>query len=280
MRDLFLMAVVTALVGCGDDSRPPRMDTGPVDAGTDATDGGSDAGADAGMCAEVECSDELLPICNPDDGTCVECVAPTDCLEGDCVDNACVVATCETNDECTSPTASLCGASGRCERCMLDADCSHIGATLGCIDGECGTRPPDATCEPCTADSDCDGGVCIRMRFQGTLLTGSWCAQRAPEGVGMCPARPYRSRIRGRTNVDGTIIDDFCSVDESRTTCDAVRQAIARRTCEDASACGVADTDDAFCVETVCTYSCATSEACQPGDTCEAATTGGVLYCQ
>ncbi len=273
------MTLLAGLVGCGDDSRPPRTDTGPVDAGTDASDAGAtDVGADAGRCVDVACSGDT-PVCNPADGACVQCVATTDCAEGDCVENACVVSTCETNDECSSATASLCGASGRCEPCMLDEDCTHLGETLACVEGECGTRAPDSTCEPCTADSDCGTGVCIRMRFEGVLLTGSWCAQRAPAGVGVCPARPYRSRIRGRTNVDSTVIDDFCSVDESRTTCDAVRHAIARRPCEDASTCGVAGTEDAFCVETVCTYPCATSDACQPGDTCEPSA-GGVLYCQ
>lgn len=290
-----LLMGAAILVACGGDDRRPSdsgSDTTPTDTGTDTSVGDTaidsavdsdvpDEGTDADdPCALVDCEAGL--ICNPDDGMCVQCLTSDECGGAECVDNTCPAESCETDEECTSTAASHCGEEMTCEPCTLTEQCEHIDSGLACLDGTCVEPAEDNTCTPCESDADCGEGACIPMRFDGELLDGSWCAARAPEGVGECPNRPFRNRIRGRANTAGTLIADFCSIDENTTTCEAVRDGLDVRACEDPAACGEDGIDDALCVEGACTYRCETSDECRLGDSCEASPTmpEDVLFCQ
>jgi len=98
-------------------------------------------------------------------------------------------------------------------------------------------------------------------------------------------AQPYAISITGRTSLGGHTAT-YCGINETLTTCEAVRALVDNRTCPGGS--------DAECPEAGlcrqvgglanrCTYQCGGAVQCDaapnPGSTCGAGTTGGVSYC-
>ncbi|MDI1475213.1 DUF4215 domain-containing protein [Polyangium sp. y55x31] len=115
-------------------------------------------------------------------GTCVECLAPSDCEDNICTDNVCVPAECadtvkngsETDVDCggdlCAPCADglVCKVSSDCQSGVCDAGVCQAPACMDTVengdetDVDCG----GGTCSPCgpglgcTQDSDCAGESC------------------------------------------------------------------------------------------------------------------------
>lgn len=224
------------------------------------------------------------------------------------------VPDCETNAECLSADKSLCDTvAEQCIACSADADCSHIEGKNVCDDGLCvectaenysactdGTKVCDGAarectdrdirekqaCESCIADVEClDGMLCVTEVFDETEL-GAICLWRqdaegagAPNGSCTTNARPYFSSVE-RQSIDG-VEAMVCTLRTS--TCLAHEQFSVQGSCSgenDHEACGHADLDDGYCVDSDpgagtdyrCTVPCGASEDCPINfDTCEAA---------
>ncbi len=273
----------------------------------DCTDGVCDT--DANACVEclvdADCSGG---VCDTDANTCVECLSDGDCTDGVCADdNTCVE--CKTNADCTDPSASLCDtATNTCTACTTNDDCSHLSGTTLCdtsaasgvcvactVDDEsacagnscdpatntCTQTPVHSvgTCEPCKADSECvQDHRCIPMKFQGTDLPDGYCLKIASTGCN----QPYYSAIN-RMSLSGAAAEDYCGIAESLTTCAAVLDLKASKTCSSDGECGLSGTDDARCEQVGlasnrCTYSCDLSTQC-PGSTSCGSAPGNTDYC-
>ncbi|MGM0559173.1 MAG: hypothetical protein ACQEVA_22500, partial [Myxococcota bacterium] len=263
---------------------------------------GDDVCTEAGRCAGCE-TDEHCDgdsVCaftddaDPDNNECVPCMADDDCTDGVCIeasearDNSC--EECRDNAQCTDPAASLCEGNG-CTNCAADADCTHLQDTTVCdterdggtcvectedadcgsgvcnvIDGVCTTIQAGSatTCEPCVADSQCEADhYCVPMEFNGSAH-GNYCLKVFLDGVGC--AGPYGT-LETKTSLGG-VNDEYCSLNESLTTCEALESLEAGDAgqCEsggsaDDSLCGASGVDDGLC-RTVggllnkCTYEC------------------------
>lgn len=247
MRVTIFLCLPLALA-CGDDGR--RIDF--VDQTADL--------AELGACGECEAP---TPFCNEDSGSCVQCTGDEDCDGGlSCTEGACEAPFCDVVRPCTTPELARCGSMSRCEGCTDDEDCGAFDGTF-CDDGACVPVPADPTCRPCTSSDECDDGECIFMRFAGELLDQASCARRAPEGTAPCPSARFSARLRGRANVEGTSVTDFCSIDEGVTTCAAILDAEAGKSCLGEAECGEEDALDARCVRTRCTQRCRSSDECE-----------------
>src|SRR5690606_26761564 len=120
-------------------------------------------------------------------------------------------------------------------------------------------------CQTCVADSECQESYrCVGMFFDGEPRESGYCLK--PASVGGCQ-RPFTVPIEGRVSRSGAPAATYCGLSEARTTCEAVLDLLADKSCETADDCGAPGLDDARC-ETVnfaakrCTYSCSSSSQC------------------
>jgi hypothetical protein len=200
---------------------------------------------------------------------------------------------CTSNTECEEVDASRCDTTtGECVTCQGNNDCSHLDNTV-CDDGtcvectadeegpcegnscdpvanECTSTPTNnvGTCLPCLADSECTAGrKCIALEFPQGTPRGHYCMlERPSEGCTTAPM-PWTVGLGNRTTRSGIASLSFCGINESLTTCEAVRAAV-----EDGAGVGCAvDNDSAcptggLCAETEegtrCTYLCGNSLQC------------------
>jgi len=209
--------------------------------------------------------------------TCgIACEAPLVAVNGECVG-------CETNAECTSPSASFCDA-GSCAPCSNSADCSHIASAPICAEGTCVecTQSTDCggnvcaggvctniaagsvnPCQACTASEACtEGHACVAMEFDGATRTESFCLPI--KGADECPS-PWVFEAQ-KLSVEGATVT-ACGPNEAVTTCEAVLDA--GESCVNADECGVQGLADGRCEPTTfentlrCTYDCTSSNQCR-----------------
>ncbi len=104
------------------------------------------------------------PVCQPESGRCVGCLAEADCTasaeKSFCAGNACVGCAGADSDACAKrdPSKPACGPAGVCVECMNNADCTVTGKPI------CDTTTH--ACKRCASDSECQAlptgpGVCM-----------------------------------------------------------------------------------------------------------------------
>ena len=148
------------------------------------------------------------PACKSD-GTCVQCVAKTDCSGATpaCGPNNTCVA-CTENGDCSGTTPACRVADNTCVACVVNHDCPLTSPVCG----------SDNTCGACTQDSDCTSGFCNeqigacasdeQIVFMDPGGLGSACTRGAPCGkfVDAVPLlsgdRSYLLMLPGTSNYD------------------------------------------------------------------------------
>lgn len=305
---LALGCAETALV-CGDGLvRNAEGDcvADPVDSGQPPVDAFVPT-PDAGPCGG--CSDDKH--CRESDSTCVECLGDGDCGSRRCDLESGMCVGCTEQADCDERDRSRCNPdTSMCTACVENEDCSHIngfgvcnaGECVQCTStaGECGGNPctvdnvcsnfgegEQEACEPCDTDANCEDGLfCVKMQFEGTDRPGGYCLRPTAAGC----QRPYSVDTPPRSTLSGGTMQTYCGIDESRTTCEAVRALVADVQCGESEhpPCP----EGALCRQigsltpNRCTYECQGPVQCpniSPGTTCGAGTTpdGGTptQYC-
>lgn len=250
-------------------------------------------------CEPGDCGD-ALPVCDDTTGVCVECTANSDCPSACDLSTLCCVE-CLTSADCSDEATPRCSPDTlTCVGCSTDAHCSEADGRPFCVEGVCvrctaateasmcggnscrvstgectltpiGTVP---TCGTCRADSQCSDpdARCVAMNYQGGAI-GAFCLRRTAAGC----LPPYSTVIVGSSDSGGPS-ESFCGLDESVTSCEAVRTLLAGGGCTGGPLC----TNHGGRCETVgtvanqCTYSCSSASDCPttgPGSTC------GAGYC-
>lgn len=273
-----LIAALGSLCGCESATCPEGMAVPPgvrfsldecvaesTDAGRDAEPPPADAGPCGGPC------DTSTPICDTDTNTCVACLADTDCADPDtarCDAGECVP--CTDSAQCDGIAGNEVCETGTCVECSITDEAPCLGNSCDPASNTCTTTPIGLAmaCEACVADSECAANHrCVPMTFMGAPH-GDYCMKVASTGC----ARPFAGTLlMNRTSSSGADPDDYCPVDESAVSCEAVRALLLSRSC----AGGVSDcmADGARC-ETVggvpaqCTYSCGVNNNCPSSLNC------------
>ena len=206
--------------------------------GAGSTGGG---GSDTGCTSDADCTDRDAAHCD-DTGQCVAGALDDHCTH--CADtNACVEGSCR---ECS--TTVPCGGSSFCDLASPMGDPQRYTCVMG---------PGDqAPCASCVNDDQCQGGLCVPLSFEGNPH-GYYCLK---EFTGACD-QPLVRLLAGATSANG-VTKDFCSLDEARVTCEAIRAAQSSQTCAMDGECGGSLVPGALCraVGTIaglhCTYAC------------------------
>jgi hypothetical protein len=234
-----------------------------------------------GCVAEADCAAGGTH-CETTSRACVACLDSTQCGTGaaarcDTTTHACT--TCATSGDCAHLTGTpVCGAGGLCVQCTA-ADETACGAN-SCNPGAstCTSTPRAsvATCRACVADSECTSTSdrCVPMEFMGASH-GSYCLR---QGSAVC-ARPYTVPTPARASTSGAAATASSGVDETQTTCEAVRALVDDSGCVTAVDCGATGLADGQCqtvnlVPLRCTYACGGASQCPSGFAC-----GGAGYC-
>jgi len=239
---------------------------------------------DGHTCVECNVEDDCdgTEQCKPSTNECVQCLADSDCTSAgaakcNLTTNTCIP--CDDNAQCTGvmdgATALGVCSSGTCVECTVADETACSGnscnpATTRCTNTPLASRQP---CEQCRADSECAGGVydCVPMNFNGTPRPGGYCLRR--KGNTDC-GRPL-SVLIAAVSLSGTAGMDYCGLDETLTTCEAVLARTTGVTCENgqgggnSALCGAPGLDDAVCAtvggnDFRCTYPCSEVTEC-PG---------------
>ena len=238
----------------------------------------SSTGGKAGASTTAPCSGACTgtkPICDTDKNECVECTKKEDCT-GDATKPVCnttkgACVACNENNDCKDATASRCDTStNTCSACSIDDDCEQIDGKGICSVGVCvqctvanekacssganscnpktnsctGTAKGSVDiCRSCLADSECIGENtasptvrCVPMTFGANLVShGSYCLQRR---ASVACASPF-AVLMSSASVSGATAEDYCAVSQAATTCEAVLDMIAAKTCTgDDAQCG------------------------------------------
>jgi hypothetical protein len=303
-----------SLPGTGGDSAAADSgtDAGPADAGPDASPpacGESPGAAGEGGCPDAGACPQgcggAKPRCDKATDTCVECRKDGDCGSSKPLCNAsheCVE--CLAHADCADPAAARCSSAQKCVSCTASAQCAHLSGTTVCdaSDGDCvectvadesscaGKSCDPATltctttslasvgvCEACIADSECEADHrCIPMFYMGAAHGGGYCMKIGSTGC----ARPYLVTPVVRASLSGVAAQAYCVIDESRTTCEAVRALDASAGCTTPTVATDCAAQGARC-ETVnlgtnkCTYDCGSSLGCVDGADCSSGYCGG-----
>lgn len=226
------------------------------------------ATCEAGACG-LQCADGLL--FDPASNSCVECATSNDCADPSapvCVEGIC--GGCSAPSDCAGRGATpICEPdSGACVACTA-ADSSGCGDFVCDLDtNTCGSTLAGSLggCEPCSYDAECsDGFACVPSEFQGTRRQDNYCYPFKPAGED-CPGLGYATEVT-RTSAQGEQPEVFCAINESLTTCEAVRDYGTKAgACSQSSDCGVLP-NDARCEviefdRAACTYLCDSSADC------------------
>lgn len=248
-----------------------------------------------GCLKDDDCSEDT-PSCDTTTNTCVECKNSSQCDNNDlpyCHMSDFVCVECGDNSACPTPDASQCDLSGSCVECSDSTHCAHLQNLQQCVDGTCmectpetenmdcgnnaclpdntcGTTPRESleTCSPCEADHECKPDHrCVPMTF-GSPAThhGNYCLEL---GSGNCE-RPY-IQIAGPASVSGEPPTQYCGVNQELTTCEAVLDMLAPKTCTSDDDCGATNLDDGDCplgTTRRCSIRCSSQTQCPEGRAC------------
>jgi Cys-rich repeat protein len=220
------------------------------------------------------------PVCDPDSGKCVECLASSDCPAGNPV---CDTAThtcgdCTTDTQCQAFSATpVCNeGTGSCVQCDANSHTLCTGPTPLCdVDLNGGT------CVACITSSDCtaDNPVCdLATHTCGDCTTDAQCAAYSAtpvcnEGAGSC----VECDANSHTLCTGT--KPLCDVDLNGGTCVACITSsdctAAAPVCSSAThTCGDCTTDGDCSVYTdtpLCNAGTGSCVACNNNDDCSGA---------
>lgn len=220
-------------------------------------------------------------------GGCVQCLMNTDCgVESPECKSDRTCGACTTNEACTGrPGAQICDGSGvapydgTCVQCTVDEewDCGDdvcTPSTRTCAVGH--EKLSQDTCETCVADSECMADRrCIPMKFDGADRANAYCLKQYSTGC----ERPYTSEPIDRASVSGAAAEDYCGIDESKSSCEAVLALISGATCPSSAdvECGA---DGAVCRNVNgganrCTYLCSIAANCPNTAACNSGYCGG-----
>lgn len=259
------------------DAAPPSES---LDAGTPAATrecvecrSGNDCGPEAPLCVA---------------GSCVQCLADTDCTNPD-----------EPRCDTATNTCAGCDAIGQCSRfdgtsaCNLtDGKCVECTAAESAVCGDfvcqttpgagqyrCSEQEPQdiGRCEPCVSDAACGTGLaCILENFNDQDT--EWvCLPRRPEN-GCTSFRQLIASLPDATSADGET-GTFCK--PPRTSCAAVRHFANGglkdpEWCDSDDDCGLPGQADGYCLPYLgeestraCTYECLGSAECRNAVPCE-----------
>jgi len=185
---------------------------------------------------------------------------------------------------CIVPFAvSISGCTNSAEDCAYTASCGTIAIDGGATGGSSGTSGSLGVCHACAADGDCASGTransvrCVPMNFKGTFH-GYYCMTRS--SVGSC-SQPYTS-LFSASSISGAAAESYCGIDQNLTTCEAVVDLSAQKSCTRANNCG-SGSGDGLCQTLTaapglrCTIPCTTSPQCLSGQACSAPANG---YCR
>jgi len=207
---------------------------------------------------------------------------------------------CLSGDDCTEQAAARCEA-GACVPCQDSGDCAsvpnlpvcEVGACVECAAGDegacsgsetcdllqksCSGAPAASlsTCEACTNDSQCQSGArCVPMDYQGAPH-GYYCLKLpAPT----CE-RPYSVAINA-PSLSGAPATDYCGIEESLSTCEAVLALVGGWYCTGTDGmCSPTEggvevpVEGALCRQVGlgldrCTYGCSVANQCPATVTC------------
>jgi hypothetical protein len=206
-------------------------------------------------------------------GTCVGCIAPTDCLQGtQCVDNTCRQQCGGGFNFCAQGVCDT--AAGLCVDCLADDDCFE-GSTCNTATKTCETS--EALCAECGGDRDTTtcgaGNLCLAReiaRFTVENSCGIDCSagQACPAGFG-CELILRNSVAIGEQCVPrSSVIDDPRSPFTETMSCAAVRDARDASPCQRDSDCGSTSLLDGFCINGACALRCGNNSDCLTGDVC------------
>ena len=316
-RTAFLLPVAILLAACDTSSScGPGLVRGPNgECVPDAPpDGGMDAGdatvVDAGPCGA--CGGDT-PLCRESDRQCVQCLGDDDC-SGDashCDLEAGRCVPCLENAHCTDPEASRCDTAERsCVACQNNSDCQHLDGTQVCDSGTCvqctsaersacgpnvcnaSTRTCSAypanqrTCEPCDTDDNCAAGHhCVPMFFMGSPRPTGYCLKQFDPAEGC--EQPFSVLLSDRTSLSGATGHTYCGINETLTTCEAVRALLNDQECSsgmdsDCPEGGLCRTLGGVATNR-CTYPCDLGAQCPngaPANTCgRGGSPDGPNYC-
>jgi hypothetical protein len=226
--------------------------------------------------------------------------------------NSCVA--CTADSDCQSETKASCQSDHTCGLCTEDADCARFGKVCNARNGACVQCRPESeetdcrndkscdaktadcagtacdptkltctnkqrgtvpTCTACVADSECvTDHRCIPMTYGGDgsqEQLGGFCLKRSA----VTCAKPFTTLV-SRPSASGAPIDEYCTIDETLTTCDAVLLFDKAKLCDSDASCG---TKGAICssikpLPQACTYKCGSNFQCYDGYQCGADATG------
>lgn len=250
-----------------------------ADAGCDGAGEVCKVNEDPAQSSCVQCVDSndcsgSTPICDTAANTCVGCLESSQCTEvatPECGANK-QCGACTDDNACTDRVGTTrCGPAGACVQCNPDTAMVDCGGN-SCVNNQCTTTPLAMTgsCGECATDAEClPDYKCVALNFQGESV-GNYCLKLESGGCDL----PYGAVIRGRRSVDSAGLNDYCGVNESLTTCEAVKQRLAFRLgsapCMNDSECGMNDKDDGVCglvsgggmMNRYCTYRCSNDNQC------------------
>lgn len=282
-----------------------------ADAGSDA--GTPDANVDAAPDVPASnCTTECVggtPICDELNSVCVQCLTPTDCegVEGRAMCNEGSCVECTSSTQCDTAELSLCGEGGLCSACAINDDCMGVmdgvgnalnvcdtsgesGVCVDCTEATAADDCGDFSCNPatqlctetqrgdvpdcgrCLGDAECNfaGGFrCVPMEFQGTGRPDGYCLKLASETC----SQPYNLVVLDAESLSGLEEATYCSINESITTCDAMRALRSGQVC--------AGGDELLCADAgarcemigiaanQCTIPCGAATQCPLGFTCD-----------
>jgi hypothetical protein len=234
----------------------------------------------------VECTAEDASACeahgklcsSEGTNTCVECNVSTDCKDAGkpvCSNHEC--APCTQDSECETRSL-ICDESGplkgQCVKCTVDPTdelrCGEFScnpATNECTDHKRGSVD---ICEPCFADSECkENHACIPLFFgENSEPQGGYCMRVKSSTCVL----PYGASPIKRASLSGAAEKEYCGINESITSCAAIKALEAATSCVggDPLSCAASG---ALCqsvngIDDLCTYACTLSTECPSGAAC------------
>jgi hypothetical protein len=278
-------ARLAACTNTADDCAPTGGARGCEPSATNAGTGGSGAAGPGGSGGSTVCGDcsPPTPVCDETSEMCVACLDHDDCTDADaaqCDAGACVP--CTDSAQCTHLTGTGVCDEGSCVECTaaMDAACTG-GTTCDLLTNQCANVAPGSVqnCEACTNDKQCSTGHrCIPMNFEGSPH-GNYCLEQV---MPSCD-QPFSVTIN-RASLNGAAAANYCGINESLATCEAVLALLGNWRCntmdESCSPDGIQPempVPGAICrqvgtlIGNRCTYKCGGAVQCpgvMPQDTC------------
>jgi hypothetical protein len=179
-------------------------------------------------------------------------------------------------------------SNGTCVQCTTAKETACGAYSCNPVTSACTTTPKGSiyNCRSCVADSECTGGEiatptarCVPMTFNGTTR-GNYCLQLVSAGC----SSPYSVSTTAES-VSGAASAAYCGINQATTTCEAVVDMIASKTCNSDGDCGSGQGGLCKPISVVapanrCTIPCTANAECLGGaivNACELPTTP--YYC-